>query len=644
MPAYRALTPQEIERLAATGCTAQSWADVRITDATDIERVRHVAFSGKVSLEAVGGESIDGPSEIRNASLHNVSLAANVRVVNVHGILSNYQVGERASIINVGRCETTPGATFGNGVEVETLNEGGGRVVRLYDGLSTQVAYLMTRHRWRPKLIAALNSLIDRWVDSVRADQGTIGACAVVENVGEMRNVRVGPHAVVRGANRLTDGTILSEEAAPAFVGSGVFADHFIIAEGASVDTAAVLDKVYVGQGTKLGKTFSAENSLFFANCEGFHSEAVAVFAGPYTVTHHRASLLIAGLFSFYNAGSATNQSNHMYKLGPVHQGIIERGSKTASGSYMLWPSVVGPFCVVMGKNMANFDSSPFPFSYITAEAEGTTLTPAMNMFTVGTMRDGDKWPKRDRRKATNKRDLIRFEVMSPFVVERMIEGEKILAELADTTDKSQKTVRVNGLVIRRLLLRKGAKDYTAGIDRYLLGEILKRVDHNAGNGNTPPAQAMAIDPDAMSSRAWCDIGGMLINRERLNSVLEKIERGQVRDLNEVQRLLHEADAAYDKDAWAWVRTTYQQRSEANLDSLDPESIAQMRQTHRKLESSLTKNVLADGEKDFDLEARLGYGADGDESARNADFEAVRGSAQTNSFIVGLKKRLGEED
>ena len=53
-------------------------------------------------------------------------------------------------------------------------------------------------------------------------------------------------------------------------------------------------------------------------------------------MTHHKSTLLIAGLFSFMNAGSGSNQSNHMYKLGPIHQGILERGAKTSSDSYIL--------------------------------------------------------------------------------------------------------------------------------------------------------------------------------------------------------------------------------------------------------------------------------------------------------------------
>jgi hypothetical protein len=112
-------------------------------------------------------------------------------------------------------------------------------------------------------------------------------------------------------------------------VGSGVVAHDFIIAESSKVDGGAILGRTFVGQGCLVGRQYSAENSLFFANSEAFHGEACSVFGGPYTVSHHKSSLLIAGLFSFYNAGSGTNQSNHMYKLGPVHEGKLERGCKT---------------------------------------------------------------------------------------------------------------------------------------------------------------------------------------------------------------------------------------------------------------------------------------------------------------------------
>ncbi len=263
--------------------------------------------------------------------------------------------------------------------------------------------------------------------------QGIIQKGARVINCGDLKNIRIGPDARLEGCIHLEEGTIASSRHDPVFIGAGVIARKFIVQSGSKVDSGGLLANCFIGQGVQIGKQFSAENSAFFANCEGFHGETCSVFAGPYSVTHHKSTLLIAGMFSFYNAGSGTNQSNHMYKLGPVHQGILERGAKTGSFSYLLWPSRVGAFTAIVGKHYANFDTSEFPFSYITEEHGKSVLTPAMNLFTVGTRRDSIKWHNRDRRKDPIKYDLIHFDLYSPYIVDKVIRGIKALTELHDT-------------------------------------------------------------------------------------------------------------------------------------------------------------------------------------------------------------------
>ena len=54
-------------------------------------------------------------------------------------------------------------------------------------------------------------------------------------------------------------------------------------------------------------------------------------------------------------------------------------------------------------------------------------LIPGMNFFTVGTMRDGEKWPTRDKRKNSDKLDLIIFDVLSPYIGQKMIRGGRCL-------------------------------------------------------------------------------------------------------------------------------------------------------------------------------------------------------------------------
>ena len=58
---------------------------------------------------------------------------------------------------------------------------------------------------------------------------------------------------------------------------------------------------------------------------------------------------------------------------------------------------------------------------------------------TVGTVRDGAKWPARDRRKGSIKRDRISFDVLSPYTVGRMIRGTEILKQYQQETKKNKR-------------------------------------------------------------------------------------------------------------------------------------------------------------------------------------------------------------
>ena len=140
----------------------------------------------------------------------------------------------------------------------------------------------------------------------------------------------------------------------------------------------------------------------------------------------HKSSLLIAGMFSFLNAGSGSNQSNHLYKLGPIHQGIVERGSKTTSDSYILWPAKIGAFSLIMGRHVNHPDTSDLPFSYLIEKNNQTYLVPGVNLRSVGTIRDALKWPKRDKRTDPHQLDCINFNLLSPYSIQKMLTGMEL--------------------------------------------------------------------------------------------------------------------------------------------------------------------------------------------------------------------------
>ncbi len=644
MTAHLPLTAEAVSALETRGCTCLDWSRVRVSAGFDPARVRNVHFQGDIRLGSLAGspeveEGVPLTAGLSDATIVDCEIGDDVRISNV-GCLARYRVEDGAVVTGVGSAITRPGARFGNGVEASPVNEGGGREVTLYAEMSSQYAYLMAMHRHGEGLVEGLRRIAEGYAEGAACDRGRIGAGARVDQVGRMIDVNVGPAAQVLGAERLGNGTILSEPEAPARVGAGVCAEDFIIAEGAEVEDGVVLHTAFVGQGVQLGKQFSAENSLFFANCEGFHGEACSIFAGPYTVTHHKSTLLIAGIYSFYNAGSGTNQSNHMYKLGPVHQGVIQRGTKNGSFSYMRWPTVVGPFCVIIGKHLNNFDIGDLPFSYVTEEDGESLCTPAMNMFTVGTVRDGDKWPTRDRREGTTKRDQIRFEVYSPYTVGKMLRGEALLKELYEGTSREVELVRHKGVVIKRLLLRRSARNYADGIDAYLRGRVLERASEARRAGDAEALRQVLASGDGVHSADWTDVGGLLMPRERLRRIEAAVAGGELDSPAALDAAFAEAAAAYEADEWEWVRAVWRDRTGTSAEDLTPACLDQIEADHRKAAASFVRRILADAEKEFDPIARFGYGLEGGETERDRDFAAVRGGFDDNSFVRQMRDQL----
>ena len=642
---YRALSQDQINTLTDQGCSADDWSAVTVADGFNPLRVRNTHFAGRVEVgEQTGnvGCSVQKCAGLFNAWIADCTIGDNVRIANIGVHLANYNIGDNVNIENVGRMETRAGARFGNGVEVEVLNEGGGREVSLFNHLNSQFAHLLCLHRYREKLIEKLTGIADAAAESVTADRGTVGDGACICSVREIIDVNIGPNANIDAADALVNGTILSAADAPTAIGAAVQADNFIIAEGSEVSGGAVVSNTFIGQGCQIGKQFSAEGTLMFANGEGFHGEACSWFAGPYSVTHHKSTLMIAVATSFYNAGSGTNQSNHMYKLGPVHEGKMERGAKTGSFSYMMWPCRVGPFSVVLGKHTRNFDTSEFPFTTIEATSEGRCqMVPGLNLSTVGTVRDGAKWPARDRRKGAELRDRISFDVFSPFIVGRMISASRTLNALYKETDKSIETVTINGAEIRRVLLRTGQKFYRSGIEMYLLEKVVARIEAGMASGK-PLADALAVSVDAASSAEWVDIGGQLMARQRLDELCAAVESGKANDMDGFFAELDRVAAHYAEDEWAWVKAAYRDYFNEDLDTINGQGAAEVGRKLLAVRTKFLRLILADAGKEFAELSQLGFGQDGAAEDAVADFAAVRGLHDDNSFIKQMNGEIEE--
>jgi len=459
--------------------------------------------------------------------------------------------------------------------------------------------------------------MIADYTASVTSSVGLVAKGAKLINCRIIKNIKAGPSSVIEGVNRLENGSINSCPEDPVYIGPGVFAEDFIACSGSKITDGTIICKCFVGQGTVLSKQYSAENSVYFANCGGFHGEACSIFAGPYTVTHHKSTLLIAGLFSFLNAGSGTNQSNHMYKLGPAHQGVVERGSKTASDSYLLWPAKVGAFTIVMGRHYRNSDTSDLPFSYLIEREDESVLVPGVNLRSVGTVRDARKWPKRDRRKDPKKLDHINFKLLSPYTIQKMLNGRQLLLNLKATSGETSDYFTYHSVKIKNSSLDKGIEFYQIGIDKFLGNCLIKQLENKQFKNMDEVRAALSPEADTGPGK-WVDLAGLFAPEQAVQKMLGDIEDGTISTLEQVTkafRTMHGNYAAYE---WAWAENVLQQRLGKTVDKMTPDDIIELITKWKQAVVELDHRLYADAKKEFAATAQIGYGLDGDEETKHS--------------------------
>ena len=645
MSQYRKLTSSEIESLQQQMCSATDWSLIEVSEGFTTEYIRYTRFSGKIRLGAFNKEfalpgGMKKHSGLYHVTLHNVTIGDDCCIENVNNYIANYEIGNDTFIENVDIILVDGSSSFGNGVEVSVLNETGGREVMIYDKLSAQIAYVMALYRHRPVMVSNVRKMIADYVSSVTSSVGVIGSHVVIADTGYIKNVKIGDYCKIEGASRLKNGSINSNASAPVHIGVGVIGDDFIISSGSSVEDGVTFSRCFVGQACKLGHNYSASDSLFFSNCHGENGEACAIFAGPYTVTHHKSTLLIAGMFSFMNAGSGSNQSNHMYKLGPIHQGIMERGAKTASDSYILWPAKVGAFSLVMGRHVSHQDTSDLPFSYLIEQQSTSYIVPGANLKSVGTIRDAKKWPNRDKRTDPVKLDAINYNLLSPYTIQKMLNGRKILEELQKVSGLNSDAYSFQSGLIRKSSLKNGLKLYGLAIDKFLGNSLITKL--MSLDCETLAQLQEAMKPVSLYGDGdWVDIAGMIAPKSAVADLLTIVEAGEIHDIETLGELFREMHSEYYNYEWKWAYRIIKEYYGIDLQYAKVDEMADLVKRWRESVVALDQLIYEDARKEFSLSSMTSFGADGDKYEQQQDFMNVRGSLfEADPFVTSVKEHI----
>lgn len=589
---YRQLTQEEIDVLERNNCWAENWESVKVADDFSPYGFHRVMFYGDIrlgvfDLQVEVTKGFTKHAGINDATLRNVTIGDNCLIEKIGNFINNYTIGDNCYISNVSTMETTEGATYGEDHMISVLNEMGDGNLVLFHDLNSQLAAFMVKHFNDKVLKEKITRLIREEVRFSLPNRGTIGNNVKIINTKEITNTVVKDDCEINGASRLSDCTILSSKDASVYIGTGVICENSIISNGCSITNSVKMQDCFVGEACQVANGFTAQASVFFANSYMANGEACAAFCGPFSASHHKSSLLIGGEFSFYNAGSNTNFSNHAYKMGPLHYGTLERGTKTASGAYVLMPAKIGAFSVCFGKLMNHPDMRCLPFAYLLAYGDTMYIVPGRNITTVGLYRDIKKWPKRDKRAASCRKSIINFDWLSPFTVGEIVQGKKILEALRQAGGDNVSSYNYHEYIINATSLRKGIKYYDIAL-RIYMGAVLKRAIKGGFLGK--PTSDIGLGH-------WTDLSGLLLPISEEERLIDDIKNGNIESIKEILDRFIDIDNHYRQYQWTW---TYRLILDYyGLDELSDSDLPRIREDYIRARRAWVAEIRKDAEKEF---------------------------------------------
>ncbi|MCF0191513.1 MAG: DUF4954 family protein [Marinilabiliaceae bacterium] len=375
-----------------------------------------------------------------------------------------------------------------------------------------------------------------------------------------------------------------------------------VIAPNARVVTNSILKNCYVGHDTYI-EDFSAENCVIADNCQLTHGEAVAVFCGPFTVSHHKSTLLIAALYSFYNAGSATNASNHHYRLGPRHQAVYCRGVKSGSGSYVLEPAHIGDFSMVVGHHRGHPDTSKLPFSYLVEKNEQTYVFPAQNLKSVGMWRDIAKWPSRSKGKSAIQAD---FDINHPYFISRLFAEAELLKTLYETA--SGDIIIYEGCRIQKIMIPRAERLCRDMAEALLLSRYCASSKKN-------------VSSTVNSDERWIDVCGTFFPSGMISNFEEEIIQGKYSSISEVANAMVTLYEDSQACAEEWVVSMI--KSHFRLKSISDDVLRPIVEKCRRFLVGHIESLLSDASRESGSRMNVSYGIDGTNDDMMKDYNRI---------------------
>ena len=265
-----------------------------------------------------------------------------------------------------------------------------------------------------------------------------------------------------------------------------------------------------------------------------------------------------------------------------------------------------------------------------------------MNLRSVGTIRDAQKWPKRDKRKDPNRLDYINYNLLSPYTIQKMSKGRSILKELKRVSGETSEIYSYQSAKIKNSSLNNGIRFYEIAINKFLGNSIIKRLEGINFQSNDEIRQRLKPDTE-IGVGEWVDISGLIAPKSEIDRLLDGIENGSINRLKSINASFAEMHENYYTYEWTWAYNKIQEFYGLNPETVTAQDVVTIVKAWQKAVVGLDKMVYEDAKKEFSLSSMTGFGVDGSRDDMKQDFEQVRGDFESNTFVTAVLEHIEDK-
>lgn len=680
----RNLTQEEITFLENNRNTAENWQNVYVSaeegafDSRLISETRFEGFVilGKLKLGKLKYHDLELYITVRRSFLRNVVTGDDCVIENV-AYLENYRLGDRVILFNIQEMSCTKHSKFGNGIIkqgekdsnrtwIGICNENDGRAVLPFESMIPADAFIWSRKRDDSELQKRFVELTDSGFSKKLDTYGIIENDVVIKNTILIKDTKVGPFCYIKGAFKIKNVTILSNENEQSQIGEGVELVNGIIGAGCRVFYQAVAVRFVLGRNCQLKYGARLINSVLGDNSTVSCCELLNNLIFPFHEQHHNSSFLIATTVMGQSniAAGATVGSNHNSR-SPDGEIIAGRG---------FWPGLCSNFkhnsrfvsFVLAVKGCYNHELDiQYPFSLISAGETAESpihIIPAWwfmyDMFAI--IRNKYKFAKRDKR--YTKVQNIEFD---PFAPDTMQEVLKAVSKIIDLT--AEKLPQLDARLVKDSHtseeMRQAAKDFLHtsdnrkfclfdGISQKKFGAVIyKPLDAYRSYRQVLKYYAARTIMDFCRKKddsssvkdiaekikeiplytEWQNAGGQIIPSEKIEALFIKIKEKTINTWDEVHSYYNEIQEHYIEYSARYALYILELLYSCRIEEFSKEIFCDIKNDVCNMADHMYSASFESREKDFtDYFRCMPYSS-------KEEMTAVLGSLKNNDFLKELK-------